>query len=70
MYEFEQYEYEFSKIYKRMLRLELLIKHKIINLSTKVYQNDVIEKYKKFFNNAHIYNKYCSDKKMKIIFWQ
>lgn len=63
MYEFEQYEYEFSKIYKRMLRLELLIKHKIINLSTRVYQNDVMEKYKKFFNNAYIYNKYCSDKR-------
>ena len=68
MYEFEQYEYEFSKIYKRMLRLELLIKHKIINLSTRVYQNEVMEKYNKFFNNSYIYNKYCSDTKRENYF--
>jgi hypothetical protein len=68
MYEFEKYEYEFSKIYKRMLRLELLIKHKIINLSTKVYKNDVMNVFSKFFNNAHIYNKYCSDTKKENYF--
>lgn len=63
MYEFEKYEYEFSKIYKRMLRLELLIKHKIINLSTKIYKDEVMNVYSKFFNNAHIIKKYCSDTK-------
>lgn len=68
MYEFEKYEYEFSKIYKRMLRLELLIKHKIINLSTKVYQNEVMDKYSKFFNNSYIYSKYCSDTKKENYF--
>ena len=68
MYEFEKYEYEFSKIYKRMLRLELLIKHKIINLSTKVYKNDVMNVFSKFFNNAYIYNKYCSDTKKENYF--
>ena len=51
-----------------MLRLELLIKHKIINLSTKVYKDDVINVYSKFFNNAYIIRKYCSDKKQENYF--
>ena len=68
MYEFEKYEYEFSKIYKRMLRLELLIKHKIINLSINIYKDDVMKIYNKFFNNSYIIKKYCSDKKQENYF--
>ena len=61
MYEFEKYEYEFSKIYKRLLRLELLIKHKIINLSVDYYKDEVMYVFSKFFNNKYINSKYCND---------
>ena len=62
MYEFEKYEYEFSKIYKRLLRLELLMKHKIIVLSSSTYKDDVMEVFQKFFNNKHIYESYSTKK--------
>ena len=61
MYEFEEFEYEFSKIYKRLLRLELLLKKKIIKCSLSVYGDDVMEKFEKFFDNSKIYNKYKND---------
>ncbi len=61
MYEFEEFEYEFSKIYKRLLRLELLLKKKIKECSLAVYGDDVMEKFSKFFHNPKIYNKYKND---------
>lgn len=68
MYDFEEFEYEFSKIYKRLLRLELLMKKKIIECSLAVYGDDVIDKFPKFFNNAKIYNKYKNDSNNKNYF--
>lgn len=65
MYEFEEFEYEFSKIYKRLLRLELLIKTKIIGTSLAVYKDDVMLKFSKFFNNEKIYGKYWNEAKSK-----
>lgn len=62
MYEFEAYEYEFSKIYKRLLRLELLIKYKLINISLAVYKDEVMQNFSKFFNNKHIYESYSTKK--------
>lgn len=61
MYEFEEFEYEFSKIYKRLLRLELLLKKKIKECTLSAYGDDVMEKFEKFFNNSKIYNKYKND---------
>jgi hypothetical protein len=61
MHEFEKFEYEFSKIYKRLLRLELLIKNKIVNCVLSVYKNNAINTFQKFFNNPCIYKKYGSD---------
>ncbi len=49
MYEFEEFEYEFSKIYKRLLRLELLLKKKIKECTLSAYGDDVMEKFEKFF---------------------
>jgi len=51
MYDFEVFEYEFSKIYKRLLRLELLIKIKIKECCLKEYGEDVMDKFSNFFNN-------------------
>lgn len=62
MYEFEEYEYEFSKIYKRLLRLELLMKYRIINLSLYVYKDEVMNIFSKFFNNKYIYEAYSTKK--------
>lgn len=61
MYEFEEFEYEFSKIYKRLLRLELLLKKKIKDCSLSAYGNDVMKQFNKFFYNSKIYNKYKND---------
>jgi len=63
MYEFENFEYEFSKIYKRLLRLELLIKHKIINNVLIVYKDNAMTVFKKFFNNEYIYKSYKNESK-------
>lgn len=62
MYEFESYEYEFSKIYKRLLRLELLMKYKLINCVLAVYKNDTMNIFSKFFNNKYIYEAYSTKK--------
>lgn len=61
MYDFEKFEYEFSKIYRRLLRLELLIKQKIINTVLTVYPMNTMTTFKKFFNNDKIYRSYKSD---------
>lgn len=61
MHEFESFEYEFSKIYKRLLRLELLIKYKIINSVLTVYKDNTITVFQKFFNNENIYKSYKSE---------
>lgn len=61
MYEFEEFEYEFSKIYKRLLRLELLLKKKIKECALSTYGDEVMEKFEKFFNNPKIYSKYKND---------
>ena len=68
MYEFEEFEYEFSKIYKRLLRLELLLKKKIKECSLSAYGDDVMDKFVKFFSNAKIYNKYKNDSENKNYF--
>lgn len=68
MYEFENFEYEFSKIYKRLLRLELLIKYKIINSVLLVHKNNTMTIFKKFFSNEYIYNFYKNDSKKKNYF--
>ncbi len=68
MHEYEEFEYEFSKIYKRLLRLELLIKEKIIRYSLEAYNTDVMQVFKKFFNNEKIYSKYYNETKKEIIF--
>lgn len=47
MYDFEKFEYEFSKIYRRLLRLELLIKQKIINTVLTVYPMNTMTTFKK-----------------------
>lgn len=65
MHEYEEFEYEFSKIYKRLLRLELLIKEKIIRYSLEAYNTDVMQVFKKFFNNEKIYSKYYNETKKK-----
>ena len=61
MYEFEEFEYEFSKIYKRLLRLELLLKKKIKECALSTYGDEVMDKFEKFFNNPKIYSKYKND---------
>lgn len=68
MYEFEKYEYEFSKIYKRLLRLEMLMKHKLINSALSVYKDDVMVVFSKFFNNRHICDTYTAKKKKENYF--
>lgn len=68
MCEFENFEYEFSKIYKRLLRLELLIKHKIINSALTVYKDNAMTIFAKFFNNQKIYNYYKNDSKNRNYF--
>lgn len=60
MYDFEEFEYEFSKIYKRLLRLELLMKKKIKDYSLSLYGNEVMDKFEKFFSNPKIYDKYTN----------
>lgn len=59
---YEKFEYEFSKIYKRLLRLELLLKWKMIDCVTLVYRNNAISAFSKFFSNEKIINKYFNDK--------
>ena len=68
MYEFEGFEYEFSKIYKRLLRLELLIKYKIINSVLLINKDSTMTVFKKFFNNEHIYKHYKNETKDKNYF--
>lgn len=68
IYEFENFEYEFSKIYKRLLRLELLLKKKIKECALSAYGDDVMDKFEKFFNNSRIYNKYKHDSDNKNYF--
>lgn len=59
---YENFEYEFSKIYKRLLRLELLLKWKIIDCVTLIYRNNSISTFSKFFSNKKIIEKYYNDK--------
>ena len=68
MKQYEEFEYEFSKIYRRLLRLELLIKIKIIQCSLSVFKDDVMSIYQSFFNNKRIYDKYWNEQKNKNIF--
>lgn len=68
MHEYENFEYEFSKIYKRLLRLELLMKHKIINSVLLVYKDNTMVIFKKFFNNELIYKHYKNESQAKNYF--
>lgn len=68
MYDFEEFEYEFSKIYKRLLRLELLLKKKIKDCALSAYGDNVMEKFNKFFHNPKIYEKYKNDTENKNYF--
>lgn len=54
----EKYYFEFSKTYCRLMRLELLIKNKLISSLLAYYKEDIIDIFKRFFYNKDRLNRY------------
>ena len=58
IYMIEKYYFEFSKIYGRIMRLELQMKKKVISSVISYYKEDVINVFNKFFNNKDRLQRY------------
>lgn len=54
----EKYYFEFSKTYCRLMRLELLIKNKLISSLLAYYKEDIIGVFKRFFYNKDRLKRY------------
>lgn len=54
----EKYYFEFSKIYGRIMRLELQMKKKLIASVLNFYKEDVIDVFSKFFSNKERLQRY------------
>lgn len=54
----EKYYFEFSKIYGRIMRLELQMKKKLIASVLSYYSEDVLDVFSKFFNNKDRLQRY------------
>lgn len=56
----EKYYFEFSKIYGRLMRLEMQIKKMLINSLFDYYKNDVVKVFNDFFRNKDRLKRYNS----------
>lgn len=54
----EKYYFEFSKIYGRLMRLEMRIKQRVVSSVLPYYKDDVLEVFKKFFENKNRLERY------------
>ena len=54
----EKYYFEFSKIYGRLMRLEMQIKQRLISSVLAYYKDDVIKTFEKFFYNKDRLSRY------------
>lgn len=59
---YESFELEFSKIYKRLLRLELQIKHKICDSVLSYTTTNLFQEFNQFLWNPKIYEQYRNSK--------
>jgi hypothetical protein len=67
----KKYEIEFSKIYKRLMALEIVVKERIVDSCLTIFGNDVLDEFNNFFNNKHIlkcYNDGESNRIKRILF--
>jgi len=62
----KKYEIEFSKIYKRLMALEIIIKNKAINSIISVHGDDCLNQFLNFFNGKEIKKHYSNIKENKI----
>lgn len=56
----EEYWYEFSKLYARLMRLEIYIKRSAITSSYAFYKEDILIKFQDFFNNRRRKKRYTN----------
>lgn len=54
----DKYYFEFSKIYCRIMRLELQMKRKLVDSLLKYYDEDIMDVFSKFFNNKDRLQRY------------
>lgn len=54
----EKYYFEFSKVYCRLMRLEMQLKKMLISSVLNYYKDDVINVFQKFFNNKDRLSRY------------
>ncbi len=54
----EKYYFEFSKIYSRLMRLEMQIKQRVIDSVIPCYKENVLLEFKKFFENKNRLERY------------
>ncbi len=54
----DRYSFEFSKLYSRLMRLELQMKENAVYAITNYYKNDSLNTFSKFFNNKNRFNRY------------
>lgn len=54
----EKYYFEFSKVYCRIMRLEMLIKKRLVSSLLPYYSDDIISKFEKFFYNKERLSRY------------
>ena len=57
-----KYYFEFSKLYGRMMRLEILMKHSLINSVISYYNDDSLKIFNKFFYNKKRQERYQNNK--------
>ena len=58
----DKYYFEFSKLYGRMMRLEILMKRLLISSVIAYYKDDVLNQFHKFFYNKKRHERYQTNK--------
>lgn len=62
-----KYSFEFSKIYKRLMALEIVMKENAITSIINVYGNNSLNEFSNFFNNKETNKHYKRDNENKIL---
>ena len=67
----ENYEREFTELFRRLMRLEIILRERLLFSAEKIYGDKTYEIFKEFFINPYIYERYdaknSGNKILKII---